>query len=376
MAFRDDRFQEIRVPLTWTAGAALAVAVLIAAVLFLNDRRETRVDTLGTEAYGGARQTFDSAMAPVSTVTAAPVRWTGDVVEYVQGYFFAVGENRRLRNRLAELELVRQQAVALRNLNRRYESLLRLRTEPPIPMVGARIVTDVRGPYARARLADAGSAQGVRIGHPALSEHGLVGRVVGVSREASRILLLTDVASHTPVMVERTNARAILIGEGTRTPRMDYLRGQAPVKPGDLILTSGDGGVFPRGLPVGQAVKGLDGVWRVRLFSDRAALDFVRILQFRDFSQDVDRPALAQSVMPPGPPLPPPRPPVFPAATAAPAAAPVASAPASAGTTASARPVASPPPAPAPAPAAPSPAGAAPQPAVPAAPVQPGAAAP
>src|SRR5438270_735747 len=83
-----------------------------------------------------------------------------------------------------------------------------------------------------------------------------VGEVIGVTAGASRVLMLTDVASRTPVMIDRTNARAILTGDGGPNPRLDYLRGQDPVREGDRILTSGDGGMLPRGLPVGVAVKG------------------------------------------------------------------------------------------------------------------------
>lgn len=314
MSFRDsDRFQEIRVPLTWTATAATLVAAVLALVLLLGDRRET----LGPEGYGPVRAGFDAGAAPVSGVLAAPVRWVGDAVEYVQGYFFAISENRRLRRRVAELERYRQAAIALQDVNERYAALLQLRTLPPTPMVGARIVTDVRGPYVQARLADTGSERGVRIGNPAMSELGLVGRVVGVSRGASRILMLTDAASRTPVMVDRTNARAVLTGDSSPRPVLAYLRGQNPVKAGDLVMTSGDGGVFPRGLPVGEAIRGADGEWRVRLFADRSPMDFVRIVQFQDFTQTIDQAALGRSVMPPAPPLPqPPAPTPSPAATA------------------------------------------------------------
>jgi rod shape-determining protein MreC len=132
-----------------------------------------------------------------------------------------------------------------------------------------------------------------------MSERGLVGRVVGVMPNISRVLLLTDVASRTPVMIDRTNARAILTGDGGPNPKLEYLRGRDPVKKGDRVLTSGDGGVFPRGLPVGTAVKGLDGRWRVVLDADSGSIDFVRILKFRDFSQLADQRALAASTIPP-----------------------------------------------------------------------------
>lgn len=295
MALREGSFGEVKVPLAWTAAVALVIAAIVAFTLLLNDRRET----FKTEAYGATRQAVDNVAAPVGGVLSAPVRWTGSGVGFVTSYFNAANENRRLKHEMDEMRQWQAVAVALKDRNERLEALLGLRTEPPIPMASARVVIDSRGPFANARLADNGSNAGIAIGNPVMSDRGLVGRVVGVSPNISRVLLLTDVASRTPVMIDRTNARAILTGDGGPNPKLDYLRGRDPVKKGDRVLTSGDGGVFPRGLPVGTAVKGLDGRWRVVLDSDQGGIDFVRILMFRDFSQLANQQALAASTIPP-----------------------------------------------------------------------------
>ncbi|MBN9318094.1 MAG: rod shape-determining protein MreC [Caulobacterales bacterium] len=295
MAFRESPLGELKVPLTWTAAVALVVAAILAVALLLTDRREA----LREQAYGTARQTVDTVAAPVGQVVAAPVRATGQGLAFVGGYFFAVSENRRLRKELEDMRQWRDVAIALRDTNDRYKTLLGLKTDPPLPMVAARVVSDSRGPFANARLADAGRDKGVTIGNPVLSERGLVGRVVGVSGGVSRVVLLTDIASRTPVMIDRTNARAILAGDGGPNPKLDYLRGRDPVKSGDRVMTSGDGGVIPRGLPVGVAVKGVDGSWRVQLASDSAPIDFVRILLFKDFAQLANETELRQTVMPP-----------------------------------------------------------------------------
>ncbi|WP_310539867.1 rod shape-determining protein MreC [Phenylobacterium sp.] len=281
MAFRESPFGELKVPLAWTAAVALIVAVVVAVALLMSDRRET----FQSEAYGVTRQVGDAVAAPVSGALAAPGRWTGMGMENIRDYLFAVSENRKLKAELKEARQWRDVAIALRDTNDRYKSLLGLKTEPPIPMVAARTVSDSRGPFANTRLANAGVEKNIQPGNPVMSESGLVGRIIGVTRGASRILLLTDIASRTPVMIDRTNARAILTGDGGPNPKLEYLRGKEPVKQGDRVLTSGDGGVLPRGLPVGVAVKGLDGRWRVILASDAAPIDFVRILLFQDFSQ-------------------------------------------------------------------------------------------
>jgi rod shape-determining protein MreC len=336
VALRENPFGELRVPLAWTAGVALIVAIVVALGLLLSDRRET----FQSEAYGVTRQVGDAVSAPVTGFLATPGRWVGDGVNGIRAYFFAVSENRRLKAELREAAEWKNAALTLRDTNNRYKALLGLKTDPPIPMVAARTVSEARGPFSNTRLANAGREKGVIAGNPVMSENGLVGRIIGVTDGASRILLLTDLASRTPVMIERTNARAILTGDGGPNPRLEYLRGQDPVKQGDRLVTSGDGGVLPRGLPVGLAVKGLDGRWRAVLASDAAPVDFVRILLFQDFSQLTAAAAAELDKMPVPPPaspspvlgvtatVPPPATPrPAAAATASPAATPRAPAP-------------------------------------------------
>jgi rod shape-determining protein MreC len=93
-------------------------------------------------------------------------------------------------------------------------------------------------------------------------------------------------------MIERTDARAMLTGDGGDSPRLEFVRGAGAVLAGDRILSSGDGGGLPRGLPVGVAAKGVDGAWRVKLFSDHGAVDYVRVLLFQSFGQLVNPDAL------------------------------------------------------------------------------------
>ncbi|KIC61051.1 rod shape-determining protein MreC [Brevundimonas nasdae] len=288
MAFRDGPFENIKVPLAWTAAVVVVVAVIGAIVLLLGDRTTSE----GGSTMGAARGGFEAAAGPVGGVFAAPVRWAGAARDYVGGYFFAIGENRRLKAEIAELRGWRDEAIAQKNINGRYEALLGLRTEPPVPMATGRAISESRGPFSNAKLIDVGSAKGVRIGNPVVTEHGLVGRITGVTGGVSRVVLLTDVASRTPVMIERTDARAMLTGDGGDSPRLEFIRGSGSIKAGDRILSSGDGGGLPRGLPIGVAAKGVDGAWRVKLFSDHGAIDYVRVLLFQSFGQLVSPNAL------------------------------------------------------------------------------------
>lgn len=292
MAFRDGPFENIKVPLVWTAAVTVVIAAVGCILLLISDARAEN------SPYQPVRAGVETVAGPVGGVFAAPVRWFGHASDYVGGYFFAVSENRRLRRELAELQPWRDQAIALKNVNARYEAMLGIRPEPPVAMRTGRSITDARGPFSNARLVDVGAAKGVKVGNPVINEHGLVGRIVGTAPNVSRMLLLTDVASRTPVLVDRTDARALLTGDGSGNPRLEFVRGSGSVQVGDRILSSGDGGGYPRGLPIGVAAKGIDGSWRVKLFSDRGAIDYVRVMLFEDFGQligadDLNAPPLA-----------------------------------------------------------------------------------
>jgi rod shape-determining protein MreC len=282
LAYGDNNrhFEHLRLPMTWTVMGVVGVICVGALLMFLGDRRHQDEAT----AYGD-RAGFDAAAGPVNNVLSFPVHKIGDGANWIDDYFFAVRENRLLKRKVAELSQYRDDYIELKDLNARYESLLKLRVDPPVEMVTARSVSASRGPFANNRLINAGAKDGVRFNNPVMTDQGLVGRVVGVSGEVSRVLMVTDVTSHVPVMILRSDGRAMMSGDGGDYPKLEFVRGQDTVKPGDQILSSGDGGVFPRGLPVGEAVKGVDGVWRVKLYANRAPIDFVKVLLYKDFSQ-------------------------------------------------------------------------------------------
>jgi rod shape-determining protein MreC len=266
---------DIKPPIAWLAAGALIVAMAGALVLVF----------AGPRASGDLRRGADEAAGSAGGLLAAPVRASNGAFGAVSDYFAAGAQNRQLRADLAAALSWRDETLTLRAENARLRALLGVSTVPPLPMVAAETVLDARGPFSNSRLVNAGADQGVAEGNPVLSDHGLVGRIAGVSARISRVLLLTDVDSRTPVMIARTNGRAILTGDGGPNPALSFLRTHDAPQTGDRVLTSGDGGVVPRGLPVGSVVMGGDGVWRVALDSDAEPIDFVRILLFKDFSQ-------------------------------------------------------------------------------------------
>ena len=291
MPYGDNKhFEHLKLPVTWAVMGIVVVVSIIAALMFLGDRREE----LDGKSFGD-RSGFDSAAEPANAVLSTPVHVVGAGTSWLDDYLFAVRENRILKKKVAELSQYKDAYVEMKDINTRYEALLNLRTEPPVETVTARSVSVARGPFNNNRLIDAGADKKIAFGNPVITDQGLVGRIVGVSPHVARVLMVTDVNSHVPIMVMRTDARAMMDGDGGGYPKLDWVRGKDSVRKGDQILTSGDGGIFPRGLPVGEAVQGIDGGWRVRLYADRAPIDFVKVLLFKDFSQLPNAEALLRS---------------------------------------------------------------------------------
>jgi rod shape-determining protein MreC len=257
------------------SGSFLIVLFILAGVLLVFDRPDNRAPALSA-----LRAAFNDAAVPLLEIAAQPLRGVNNIAPWWRRQIELAEDNRAIREELAELSAWRDAALNLGEQVRRQQEILNLEMSAPRSRVTAWTVADSGGPFVRARLVGVGQEHGVEPGYPAVNVYGLVGRTVNVGRRSSRILLLTDLNSRVSVMADRSNARAMMVGDNSEFPRLDYV-GRAPdLRDGDRIVTSGDDNVLPRGLPVGDAVRGRDGVWRVALYSDAAPLDLVWISPF------------------------------------------------------------------------------------------------
>ncbi|HTB35995.1 MAG TPA: rod shape-determining protein MreC, partial [Reyranella sp.] len=121
---------------------------------------------------------------------------------------------------------------------------------------------------------------GVAHGQAVVTGEGLAGRIAEVGDNSARVLFVTDVNSRLPVVVERTRERAILAGDNSPQLRLTLLQSVAGVQRGDRIITSGHGGSFPVGIPVGEVVETGEGGVRVKPFADFSRLEFVRVVDY------------------------------------------------------------------------------------------------
>jgi len=251
--------------------------------------------------FASFRAGFTDVSAPLLDLAAQPLRGIKNIGPYWRRQGELAEENARLRQQLIEARYWEDLAYRQRDRIEVYEEALDVESAAIEDRIGAWTVADPRGPFVHARLIGRGSESGISDGYPVINLYGLVGRVYETGRRSARVLLLTDLNSRVPVMADRSNARAILVGDNSEFPRLDYV-GRAPdIEPGDRIVSSGDDGVLPRGLPIGEAVATREGGWRVRLYSDQAPVDFVWVWPYRrvtppDLEIEDDAAGLAASV--------------------------------------------------------------------------------
>jgi rod shape-determining protein MreC len=219
-------------------------------------------------------------LAPAYAVLAEPARTMRDVVEEVQELVSLRTENARLREENQRLRQWQDSALRLEQDLAQLRAQLGFVPEARGTFRSARVVADAGGAYARAVLIATGPQTPVAKGQVALDARGLVGRVTDVGARSARVLLVTDINSRIPVVVERTRATAILTGTNGPRPRLaHWLDGTAPPQPGDRIVTAAQANAFPPGLPVGVVVAGRSGL-EVEPFADLDRLEIVRVFDF------------------------------------------------------------------------------------------------
>jgi rod shape-determining protein MreC len=192
----------------------------------------------------------------------------------------AAGKDRQileLETRVRELAQYKALALTMAERLEVYEDILNMQGEPGGAEVTARIMAETNGPFAEALLANAGAANGVQEGYFAENDRGLVGRVVQVGQRSSRILKVTDFNSRVPVMGEASGLRAMMFGGRDGLGRLTDLPEQGQFLPNERILTSGEGGLYPRGVVVGTVLPYEDDDIRVNLEMLRGQLSYVRL---------------------------------------------------------------------------------------------------
>ncbi|HCY99039.1 MAG: rod shape-determining protein MreC [Rhodobacterales bacterium RIFCSPHIGHO2_02_FULL_62_130] len=248
-----------------------------------------RIDSPRVERF---RAALIDRFVPSFEWAMAPITWTTDVVGNFQSYSRLLEQNQQLREELRQMKAWKEAALQLEQKNARLLDLNHVRLDPRLTHVTGVVLADSGSPFRQSVLLNVGSRDGIRDGWATMDGIGLVGRISGVGAQTSRVILLTDSNSRVPVLVQPSGQKAILSGDNSSLPPLDFLEDSDEVRPGDRVISSGDGGVFPAGLLVGQVVMGNDNRLRVALSADYQRLEFLRVLRSHDLPPITDAGAL------------------------------------------------------------------------------------
>jgi rod shape-determining protein MreC len=279
---------EIRVvsPLkAWASRFALVLLVGAAFGLMLIGRTNTFI-------VEETRTAVTDMVTPILDAVSQPVETFGGIIEQAETLANLRSENLALKDQNARL--LQWQAIArqLEAENAALRDLNRMVPDARQSFVTARVVGDPGGAFVRTVLINAGERNGVEKGQVAVTDEGLAGRIAEVGLRSARVLLLTDINSRVPVVVGDARDRAVLAGDNTNAPELLYLGPTAKIKVGDYVSTSGHGGVFPPGLPIGVVAGVTEKGIRVKPFVDWSHMELLRIVDYDlpgilDFEQQV-----------------------------------------------------------------------------------------
>jgi len=225
----------------------LLVAVVLAQIILISAQVNTQrgVSLLEAVAFGVFSEVQRTIAGGVAAVRGA---WTGYVA--LRG---VVRENEALRRRLAQAEVELQQQRALADRSRGLARLLELREQAELTTVAAAIVGAGATPDFQTVTIDKGTADGVKRDMAVIAPAGVVGRVVTTGARAAKVQLLIDRNAAAGAIVERSRAQGVVVGAGDDRLHMEqYVSESADIAVGDVVMSSGIDGIYPKGFLIGR----------------------------------------------------------------------------------------------------------------------------
>ncbi len=262
-----------RLPLPWEGSSFLSLILIVVSIVLMG------ISAFRPQLFEGLRTNVSDIFSPVLSAVSMPFQQINLFLHDVTNLAQLQADNLRLEQENTRLRQWYQTALLLDSENKSLRELLNLEIDQSYSHISGRILSDSGNTYVKSVLVSIGKVNGVVKGAAVVAGEGLIGRIVEVGENSSRILLINDVNSRVPVVVEDTGQHAIMAGYNERNPRLIHLPDGSEISEGARIITSGYGGVYPHGIPVGRVIIGSNGDIRVVLFADFNRLQIVRILK-------------------------------------------------------------------------------------------------
>tara|TARA_B100000749_G_scaffold44936_1_gene31292 strand:- start:447 stop:1295 length:849 start_codon:yes stop_codon:yes gene_type:complete len=234
------------------------------------------IETIEAKPFNYFRSFIKDTIYRGSLVVSAPFKVFDNFADYIDkhlnlysNYDELKKENNKLKNNISESDFLEFENAQLRKLIEEQASSFS-------DLLSARVMIDKQSPYLNSFIINIGSNKNIKNGMAVLDGKNFVGRIVDVNFFSSRVLLVSDLNSKIPVIIEPSGHHAILSGHGTNKPILEYLPENYTIQDGDKVYTSGKEGIFSPGIPIGEIIIEKD-VVKTSLFSDLSQITFVNI---------------------------------------------------------------------------------------------------
>ncbi len=204
---------------------------------------------------GGAEKLFISLTSPIQKAVTNTLTSTRNVWVTYFMTILALKENVELRQQLSQSREIENRYEELERENRRLRKFVNFTASVPENYVAAQIIARDPSPWFKTIMIDKGESQGLAKGNPVLVSEGIVGQIIKVSKNSSRILLITDRTSAVDALIQNSRVRGIVKGDNENNCLFVYALRKDEVKPGEMIISSGLDQVFPKGLKIGKILK-------------------------------------------------------------------------------------------------------------------------
>lgn len=236
----------------------------------------SRVDSVVVDA---ANRVVMNVTGPVMQIVELPSR----VIHRVYTYFYDIShiyeDNRALQVENKQMMLLQNKVRTLEVENQLLERLLNYVPPAEATFISAKIIAESGDSFTHTLLVYIGD-EAVKKGQIVLGDESVIGRIDKVSGRYAKVILVTDINSKIPVVIERTRVRGILSGNNTAMPQLMFTRSASDIQEGDVVVTSGVGGMFPSGLPIGFVNSIKNGVIDVETMADISRIEYVRIVDY------------------------------------------------------------------------------------------------
>lgn len=243
---------------------------------------------------GGALKNIQATLFDYTSIITkfitSPIRAVIDIRDWGNSYLNVHHKNEKLEAKVKQLEEWALKAHALELENQQLRHLLKISPDSQLNYITVPVLGIVPTPYTKTIVLGAGSEKGIKLRQPVAVDHQIIGRIVEVTKKTSRVLMIQDVNSHIPVILEKSKVQGIVSGDNGSYLIMRFFEKEPKAKIGELLFTSGVGGIYPKGYLIGKVAYQKGEIIGVKSLIQLDTLEYVHVFKEEEASSENIKP--------------------------------------------------------------------------------------